>query len=114
MPGRAQILGNRFVKVIEKITGDDRYQTMDLCFDVPAVQLVGYVIREMEAGGVGPEGLDSEPPPPYPQAAWGLLPSDGSVVIHRTYPHSGSPEDQGLTLHQMGVQPGDTIYLSAR
>lgn len=108
-----QILGQRYLTVVEKITGEDHTLLMHLNFDVVLAKLVKQMAMEFQAGesfARVPTGSDVDPT--------GHTLSVGPITAaHRAYEikaNGGGSLNQGLTLHENSVMENDTIELHPR
>jgi len=106
-----QVLGEKYVTVTEKLSGDDRSVLMLLNFDVPATRLVKQVAMEFQAG----EGWSRIPTGPD-YAPTGFTASVGplSEAPRRWKLWMTSDLDMGLSLHENNVKENDTIELRNR
>jgi len=109
-----QILGQRYLTVIEKITGEDHSLLMHLNFDVALNKLVKQMAMEFQAG----ESFDRIPtgsdvaPTGHTKSLAPISEAHRAFVIH-----GGTGPvllDQGLTLHENGVKENETIELHPR
>jgi hypothetical protein len=109
-----QVLGQKYLTVIEKVSSENHTLVMHLNFDVPLSRLVKQMAMEFQAG----EGYTRVPtgsdvaPTGHEIALEPILEAPRAFVIW-----GGSPAvllDQGLSLHENGVKEDDTIELRTR
>lgn len=109
-----QALGQKYVTVIEKLSGEDHTLLMHLSFDAVCSRLVKQMAMEFEAG----EGWSRVPTGSDVDPTGHVLALDPIAAAPRAYViWAGSPAaliDQGLSLHENGVKDGDTIELRLR
>jgi hypothetical protein len=107
------VLGQNYLTVVEKLTGEDHSLLLHLNYDVPLSRLVKQLAMEFQAG----EGY-SRVPTGDPIAPTGHTESVGPILAAaRAYvltASGGGALDQGLSLHENSVAPNATIELHLR
>lgn len=109
-----QVLGQNYVTVVEKLTGEDHSLLIHLNMDVPASKLVQQVVMEFQAG----EGWSRIPTGSDVNPTGHTLAVGPIAAAPRTWKFTasgGSPDlDMGLSLYENNVKDGDTIEVIAR
>ncbi len=107
------ILGQSYLTVVEKITGEDHSLLLHLNADVPLARLVKQLAMEFQAG----EGFSRVPtgsdvaPTGHTKTFGVVLEAPRAYVIKAS---GGGALDQGLSLHENSVLPDATIELHLR
>lgn len=107
------VLGQNYLTVVEKITGEDHSLLLHLNYDVTLSKLVKQLAMEFQAGeGYSrvPTGSDVDPTG-HTKTFGVILAAPRAYVIKAS---GGGTLDQGLSLHENSVVPDATIELHLR
>jgi hypothetical protein len=107
------VLGQDYLTVVEKLSGEDHSLLMHLSYDVVLARLVKQIAMEFQAGegySKVPTGSDVDPTG-HTEALTPILAAPRAYVLKAS---GGGALDQGLTLHENSVLPDATVELHLR
>ena len=108
-----QVLGQKYVTVVEKLSSEDHSLLMHLNMDLPLSRLVKQLAMEFQAGeGFSrvPTGSDVDPT----GHVLSLAPIEIAPRAYELKASGGGALNNGLSLHENGIKDGDTVELHLR
>lgn len=108
-----QVLGQRYVTVVEKLSTEDHNLLLHLNMDLPLSRLVKQIAMEFQAGeGFSrvPTGSDVDPT----GHVLSLAPIEIAPRAYELKASGGGALNNGLSLHENGIKDSDTVELHLR
>lgn len=108
-----QVLGQKYVTVVEKLSGEDHSLLMHLNMDLPLSRLVKQVAMEFQAGeGFSrvPTGTDVLPT----GHTLSLVPIEEAPRAYELKASGGGALNNGLSLHENSIKENETVELHLR